>query len=308
MKGIDLPGFAEVHRMAALTAALAVCFALPTVAAPIVRQPLANHTHTNLYPADSKQGLKDEELKTLAQLEKNYFQRTFDDDLPEKRIKRLELFLNGYGLEGSLSQRLIVLKNAAPAKESGAKPAPTKHGAAQSVTQLELSILKKSYPALDLNSRLTTLEKKVFATSFASIPMAQRIARLQKTIGLQDDAIADAPGGSAPDFLGSQGFQLRTLPPGMSFDSPFSMMPYGNGGDDPDLNRHMGELFDHLNRQLRSLQSVPPGAFRMPRNQMPQMPKVQPNGSFDFSDGLPPDESTPQARPSLPPYMDPNSI
>lgn len=302
---IALSSFLVVKRTAVFAAALTVCVVQPGFAAPMLKQTAAPHTRTNLYPVDAKQGLKDDELKILTQLEKTYFQRTFDDDLPEKRVKRLELFLNGYGLEGSLSQRILVLKNEAPSKAPGAKPAPSKHGASQSITQLELSILKKSYPALDLNSRLATLEKKVFGTSFANIPTAQRIARLQKTIGLQDEAIADSPDG-VPNFSGSPSYRFRMMPPEMSSDSPFSMIPYGNGlGDDQDLNRHVTEMFDHLNRQLRQLHNLPPGAYRTPRNQIPQMP---PNGSFDFSDGLPPDGGASQTKPSLPPYMDPNSI
>lgn len=305
MRMIGLSSFGGVKKTAVFAAALNVCFIQPGFTAPMLKQAPTSHARSNLYPADAKQGLKDDELKTLAQLEKNYFQRTFDDDLPEKRVKRLELFLNGYGLEGPLSQRILVLKNETPGKAPGAKPAPTKHGAAQSVTQLELSILKKSYPALDLSSRLAALEKKVFGTPFANIPTAQRIARLQKTIGLQDDAIADAPDG-VTDFSGSPSYHFRMMPPGMFSDSPFSMTPYGNGlGDDPDLNRHVTEMFDHLNRQLRQFHSIPPGAYKVPRNQTPQMP---PSGTFDFSDGLPPDGAATQAKPSLPPYMDPNSI
>lgn len=304
MRLIALSDVSIVKRVAALASVLTICFTAPSSAAPIVKAP-QQPAHTNLFRADANQGLKDDELKTVAQLEKTYFQRTFDDDTPEKRVKRLELFLNGYGLEGALSQRIIVLKNAASGKTLTAKPAPTKHGAAQSVTQLELSILKKSYPALDLNSRLSTLEKKVFGTPFANIPTAQRIARLQKTIGLQDDVIADTQSG-VPDFSGSPNYRFQMRPPGMFSDSPFSMTPYGNGlGDEPDLNRHVNEMFDHLNRQLRQFNNMPPGAYRMPRNQIPQAP---PSGVFDFSDGLPPEGQAQQAKPSLPPYMDPNSI
>lgn len=268
-------------------------------------------------------GLKDNDLKALVALETTYFQRTFEGDPPEKRVKRIELFLKGYGQTGTLAQRIADLKDYGAAKHMTVKPglAPTKHNATQSVTQLELSILKKANPNADLSTRLTTLEKKVFGAAFANISIEQRIARLQKTIGIGDEDIAEVPqmqmrqfsgtigpGGSFPQGIFPPGtFPQGAFPPSTMFNSPF-MSPYGSGGGingDPDINRHMTEMFDHLNQQLRQLHSLPPNAYGLP--QIQQQP---PDGSFEFSDGLPniPRDGMLKAKPVLPPYLDPNSI
>jgi hypothetical protein len=87
--------------------------------------------------------------------------------------------------------------------------------------------------------------------------------------------------------------------------SPYTTLVPGNSSD-PSVNRQMAEMFDHLNLQLRQLHRPGYGQQPIPRQ------FSNPEGGYDFSDGLPP---IPQERiqiqkpkPSLPPYMDPNSI
>ena len=250
------------------------------------------------------------DLKAIATLESAYFQRLYEEDTPEKRMKRLELFINGEGQWGSVSQRIAALRTAIASKSHLPKTnlSPTKRNASQSLSTLEKSILKHTCPNLDLSSRLTTLEKKVFGTAFPNLAVDQRISRLQKTIGIGEDDIASMPFRTYPDSQLQMTPQM--IPPGSIFNSPF-MSPFGSSNDmtsDPAINRHMGEMFDHLNRQLQQLHQVPPGTyFYQPPNQMPRQ-FAMPKGTQEFSDGLPSAPGDLQTKPALPPYMDPNSI
>jgi hypothetical protein len=259
-------------------------------------------------------GLSDADLKRLSLIEHSHFQKSFEFDPAAKRVKRLELLLTGAGQEGSLKQRLAGIDNLGR-KSDGAKSAPpSKFGASQSVTQLELSINKKADSRLDLSTRIANLEKKVFGSAFPNLTIQQRITRLQKIIGTgSSDDIADiAPGmqmqvipgmpGTLQEFSFSQ-----QLPPGIIFNSPF-MSPYSlpnDSGAESDINRHMSEMFDHLNQQLRQLHRRPQGYGQtVPRE------FSSPGNNYDFSDGLPPIPGMggKKEKPSLPPYMDPNSI
>jgi hypothetical protein len=73
----------------------------------------------------------------------------------------------------------------------------------------------------------------------------------------------------------------------------------------------MTEMFNHLNQQLRQLHKVP-NVYGYPQTQQPRqfLNPLSPNAPLDYSDGLQdsPRGEASKARPSLPPYMDPNSI
>ena len=263
-------------------------------------------------------GLTPPELKAIAALEQAHLQRTFDGDPAEKRVKRLELFFAGAGQFGSLRQRAARLKILSlPHKASAAA---SKHEASQSITQLELSINKKADPKIDQSTRLSNLEKKVFGSTFPTVSVDQRIARLQKTIGVGSEDIAEGMPGSMQRF----GTLPRGFPPGALLGSPFGT-PFGSPlgsqlgspfqspymspnqmTNDPNLNQHMTEMFDHLNQQLRQLHSSPYGYQPVP---VPRGHSA-PGNTYDFSDGLPPipGEGSSRTAPALPPYMDPNSI
>ena len=248
------------------------------------------------------------DLKTLTDLEYKYYHRTFEADLAEKRLSRLELFLTGTHRQGPLSERIASLKaiavTASRISNTGSVK-PTKHNLAQSITQLELSIQKSTSPNLKLEIRLANLEKKVFGRAFSGISLEQRIARLQKTIALTDDGIASA----AP--RGEQRYELA--PPGMLFQYPPSA-PYGSQNDlllPLPTNRSMADMFNQLNRELRQLHKLPPDLRDSAPFDIPGMGGNLDLGSpgRDFTDGSPnwSQDYRREVKP-LPPYMDPNSI
>jgi hypothetical protein len=278
-----------------------LCWLLAASSAQVHAAPVSG-TQGSIRPriAIDNGGLSDADLKKLSSIEISHFQRSFDQDPAAKRVKRIELLLAGIGQEGSLKDRLNGL-NELTRKPNNQQP-PSKYGASQSITQLELSINKKADPKLDPSTRLANLEKKVFGTPFPNLSVQQRIARLQKTIGTaSSDDIAEGMPGTLQEF----GALPRQLPPGIMFNSPF-MSPYlqQNESSDPDVNRHMSEMFDHLNQQLRQLHGGQGFNQVIPRQFSDQ------GGGYDFSDGLPPipQERPRKMKPVLPPYMDPNSI
>ncbi len=238
---------------------------------------------------DSAQPMASADAKALTVLENEFLHRTFEDDPLEKRMKRLELFVDGVGHFGPIAQRIKELKAAIASKNAGQKGVlpPTKRNTGQSITTLENFILKHNYPKMEFGERLNNLERKVFGTTFATIPVEQRVARLQKTLGVGGEDVAELPGS-------------RMAPPGMMFSAPF-MSPFATPNDlttDPDINRHMSQMFDHLNRQLQQLHRMPNDIRSFPES--------------IYGDGLPSmpptNQGEPQSKPSLPPYMDPNSI
>jgi hypothetical protein len=248
-------------------------------------------------------GLSDADLKKLSAIEMSHFQRNFEVDPAAKRVKRIELLLAGAGQEGTLKERLNGLDELTKRPNGSQSASPSKYGASQSITQLELSINKKADPKLDALSRLANLEKKVFGSPFPNLSIQQRIARLQKTIGTgSNDDIADGMPGTLQQF----GAMPHQFPPGIMINSPF-MSPYSLQHDmssDPNVNRHMSEMFDRLNQQLRQLHR--PQGYGQPNPRQYSAPQ----SGYDFSDGLPPipQEKIQKERTVLPPYMDPNSI
>jgi hypothetical protein len=148
------------------------------------------------------------------------------------------------------------------------------------------------------------LEKKVFGKPFPSLSVQQRVNRLRKTIGTaSSDDLAEGMSG-LPGNMHEFGSLPRQFPRGMLSNSPFPDQLLPPATSDPDVNRQMHEMFGRLNQQLRQLH---------PRGYSQSIPRqffTPDGGGYDFSDGLPPvpQERTPTVKPSLPPYMDSNSI
>jgi hypothetical protein len=287
-----------------------ILFLVPLIAVTAVNAPVAFGapiTKTKS-PVTRAAVAADPDSKALSAMEQNYFQRTYDVDPPDKRLRRLELFLTGESQEGPVSDRIAMLKNAIVNKHhNGARSGAGVGSSAASsadLAKLEQHILKKKYPALDSNARLAALEKKVFGAAFPALPAKERIDRLKKTIGIGESDVATVPPGYR-SYSFNQEFGS-----GSPFGSPFAA-PNGLGPDPDMMNRQMSDMFNQLNQQLRQLHRMPPGGFNYPYGQTPRK-FVDPDGGQAGPDSeLVPTVPQPNkntAPPRLPPYMDPNSI
>ncbi len=272
-----------------------ICSLVLVLAAVIVQAPACIAAPTSRVdpapPSSIRPSTNDADGKLLSELEQTYFQRLYAQDPPEKRLRRLELFLTGQSEFGTVPQRIALLKEYLKHK----RPPEVKDGAGAinvELSQLEQRILKKNFPNSDQNSRIAALEKKVFGAAFPTISTKARIGRLKKTIGIGESDVAQVP----PGFR-SYHFERRFhLDPNKPFGMPFGE---SNGfSNDPEINRQMSEMFKQLNQQLRDLQNTPRG-FSQPYNFLPDQD--------EHEMPLQPSPVRPPA-PHLPPYMDPNSI
>jgi hypothetical protein len=277
--------------LAAIGGCFTLLFGMPVSALP------ENGAASAQYPK-SISAINSPELKAIAALEQQYFHRTFDVDMPNKRMKRLELFLTGDSNSGSIPERLAELKDYINRKRPQ-KAVHAEKSQLQAIAKLEQLVLKKTNPKLDANARLSAIEKKVFGNSFASLPADERIARLQKTMGIGDEDIAQAP--LAPHM--QDGMPSLEWPNGMI--SPFAGPGDMGMGMDPS---RIGEIFDQLNRQLRQLKPQP----GLPQGRGPIF--TIPDDGFEFDQKIPgrpmpiPNGLRERNNQGLPPYMDPNSI
>ena len=159
---------------------------------------------------------------------------------------------------------------------------------------------KKTNPSLSTANRLDKLETKLFGKSSTSLTVENRIARLQRTLGLPSSSgeMADLPD--------------QTLPPGMRGfnNSPYfkHMRPgmpntFGFGFDSDDMNdpnlsqleTQMNRAFRDMERQMQEQMQQAPGEYHN------QVPRRLPN--FGAPQLIP----QPQ-REKIPSYNDPNFI
>jgi hypothetical protein len=288
-----------------------ILFLVPLIAVTVVNAPICFGTPAiagTKAPTTGRVPVAvDPDAKALSAMEQSYFQHTFPADPPEKRLQRLELFLTNETQDGSVSDRVAMLKNVIARKHRTESKVASGVGSTASsnsdLNKLEQLILKKKFPHLDQSTRLAALEKKVFGAPFPAIPASERINRLKKTLGVGESDVAEVP----------PGFKTYRFNQEFGSANPFGMpfaAPYGSSID-PDINRQMSDMFNQLNQQLRQLHRMPPGGgFGYPNGQTPRR-FIDPDGQADPDSE--PEPAVPQpnnknAPPRLPPYMDPNSI
>lgn len=275
-------------------------------------------------------------------LENRYFFHQYQHDPIEKRLERLELLVFGSAQGGASQDRLarlkatIVQRDKQAAHDLAAKNRVESKSKAQDKTlgpagssqypvlnTLEWRVLKKTHPTLSLDERLSQLETHLFGQPSPAMSYADRVERLQKTIGLgisrmepmQQQAL---PQGPLPKAQGGRG-----LNPSMPFyDAPSTsyipMPPLTSledfrGLDDASaakMHKRMNDMLKHFSNMMGvpfndSMLPVYPGVPNLnipPGFLAPTTPVVpQPEK------GVVPDTSTP-ADQSIPPYADPNSI
>jgi hypothetical protein len=270
-----------------------ICFAAPAVIG--TKTPAAARVPVALDP----------DSKALSAMEQTYFQRTYPADPPDNRLRRLELFLTNESQDGTVSDRIAMLKNEIATRHRTSSKAAAGAGSAPSsnadLNKLEQLILKRKFPNLDQNARLAALEKKVFGAAFPALPVGERVNRLKKTLGVGESDVAEMPPG-VRTYRFNQEFGSQS-PFGTPFATPFGL------STDPDINRQMSDMFSQLNQQLRQLHKMPPGGFNYPNGHPRQF--SDPYGQTGPDSELVPPVPQPHKNtdpPRLPPYMDPNSI
>src|SRR5271156_4581581 len=101
---MNKPRFSTVSLMLTAIGGAVLLSGVPASALPENRA--ANAQYEN-----SLSAINGPELKAIAALEQQYFHRSFDVDMPNKRMKRLELFLTGDSNIGGIPERLAALKD-----------------------------------------------------------------------------------------------------------------------------------------------------------------------------------------------------
>ncbi|HEY9790377.1 MAG TPA: hypothetical protein V6D22_08260 [Candidatus Obscuribacterales bacterium] len=243
--------------------------------------------------------------KEIGPLEKRFFAREYAHDPVEKRLERLELLVFGSTQDGSNNDRYSRLKKAIVARQAeSAKTASGKGDAAhRSGTQtskvpassaqytalktLEWRAFKKTYPNDSLDQRLDRLETKAFGAPNKAMAYVDRVDRLKRTLGIDvapQTAITprSMPLGPAPKAHprgeGGDDFFGFGQPP-MIGAQPFDDED-GLGGMSPmPLNNTMQRMMREMNRQMRQLEQMQPGAG------VPMQPGIH---SYSFSFELDP--------------------
>lgn len=249
----------------------------------------------------------------VGQLESRFFFHPYASDPLEKRLERLELLVFGQTQAGNNGERLTQLKkmiadkDRASAQRSTVAPPvtaqPTAPPKADSSSQypvlntLEWRALKKTYPQDSLDQRLQRLETKLFGQPSPAMAYADRVERLQRTLGT---AASDAP---VPRSGGGVGPMPKARPRGQEFGwdnqvTPLPSVPFG-GGNQSDISGLMSEMFRQMDQQMEQMFNMQPG-------QLPFRGRVAP-APMNPS----PFKTLPSPRPSqpdVPPYNDPNTI
>ncbi len=258
-------------------------------------------------------------------LEHRFFFHQYSRDPLEKRLERLELLIFGSIQGGTNDERIARIKttvaerdrqSAGQAKTPEKKPPATAEahpGAAKgsssqypALNTLEWRALKKTYPQDSLDERLERLETKVFGQSSPAMAYADRVERLNRTLGI---------GASQEHSTGPLGPKPKAVPRGQYFGfgagpnaMPVPNMPFSS--INPwDMNNQFNEMFRQLDQQMQQMQQMmqlPPGEYQWEyetpapgQQQSPVKPSL-PN--------LKPHPSTPAPRhQQLPPYYDPNA-
>jgi hypothetical protein len=281
--------------------------------------------------------------KNIASLETKFFSHQYANDPIEKRVERLELLVFGGTQPGDIDQRYSRLKTAM-ATRSGEHASAGKSAAASgkpfgastdypAITGLETKVLKKTYPAEGLSSRLSRLEKKVFGVDNPAMAYADRVDRLKRMVQGMSAAqqplpplMTRIPMGPGPkarprnqtDYFG---FGVPNGREDGFFDDPSLGMP-GFGAGFPS---NLGSMMRQMERQMQQLDSLnlPPGEWTLDpqtgiwveRNSGKHLKPSPPHGG-----SITPFPTTPTPLPqspfkmpapgdnALPPYSDPNSI
>lgn len=277
--------------------------------------------------------------RELKRLENRFFFHAYDHDPPEKRLERLELLILGSAQYGVNEERLAGIKSAVEKRDresadmvkgrnASAEPKPGTKTEAESgslnddgalgdypiLTTLEWRVLKKTYRAETIDSRLERLEEKLLGKASPAMSYADRIDRLKKIAGvLTPGSVAEAPipsgpdpraGGSAQERDGSRSFRM----------SPFggfggSMLPPGAPRPDSTFQEDLRMRSQKdMAQMLRFMDKAFSGMFQG----MPRTPLVIPgNPGSPYSSPYPfsgPNSDQEKRKPQIPPYADPNSI
>lgn len=252
-----------------------------------------------------------------------------DDPLP-KRLQRLELLTFGATQYGSNLERWRNIKHyisqAGTNKNNGNGQPQSSSAPANistSLNALEKYVFKKTFSGEPTARRLDKLEAKLFGQPSTSMPAAERIARLQRTLGVNASPheMAELPNGG--------------LPP-MFRDFSGDMLDPEWGG----MNSQMAQMLQEMQRQMQGqgidqlpgngqyefryhIYGSPDGGFRIGPD---SDPNITPNPGFKGQKRSPqrkqapppermPDFNAPQMIPqpgppaeSIPSYNDPNFI
>ena len=265
-------------------------------------------------------------LPRVGVLENRFFFHSYEQDPLEKRLQRLELLVFGQTQPGSNQERLqrlnttiaerdreSVLKMQRQAQRS-APGYPTASASSGNnsgnstrnntthtkqpypvLDTLEWRVLKRTYAGDSLDDRLGRLETKLFGQPSTTMSYADRVDRLNRTLGI---GIASAPSNS---HLRGPMPRTRSYSGGESgFEFGFSTIPFG--GTIPfsknlnptvpffDNGGQVSELFRQMNEQMEEMMKMAPS-------------KISPAPRWKSPFG---DNGSPAYQP--PPYNDPNSI
>jgi hypothetical protein len=237
--------------------------------------------------------------------EHRFFFHQYPQDPIEKRLERLELLMFGSIQSGTADERLSRLKvvisqrdkqSANESRQSNAPETKTKPGQYPVLNSLEWRVLKKTYPQESLDERLGRLESKIFGQSSPAMAYADRVERLQRTLGI---GVGQTPS------TGNLGPRPKAVPRGPYFAVPqtpghlimpfSSINPWG-------ANSQFADMFRQLDEQMEQLRQLPPGQYRWQL----ELPPGQ--GNSDGHSSPVPTKVAPKPQQALPPYYDPNSI
>lgn len=233
------------------------------------------------FPAASLAQTQQQDLTVdVTALENRYFFHQYQHDPIEKRLERLELLVFGSAQGGASADRLVRLKTTiAQRDKQAAQDLAAKNKADKNTSKapggssaqypvlntLEWRVLKKTHPTLSLDERLSQLETHLFGQPSAAMSYADRVERLQKTIGIGvargEPQRQGIPQGPLPKAQAGRGFS-----PGVPFYDGGQMSPFMFDGTTP-------------------FGSVPFSGGVSPMPGMPGMPNMPGLESFSFSFG-----------------------
>ena len=229
-------------------------------------------------------------LNDLAAAEMKFLQRTYENDPLSKRLQRLELLTFGATQNGSDAARWhnlehYLLNKASKKNSAAAVPGASAYtNISHSLNELEKYVFKRTSPSESTRQRLNKLEAKLFGKPSINMPVEQRVARLQRTLGIASSRqqMAEVPYNFAPGTINPYNNMPYTQPgiPGI----PGMQSPFGFNNDDladPELNQfesQMSQIFREMQKQMQEQQNraLP---RQMPRRGAPQIvpqPNVNP--------------------------------
>ena len=149
--------------------------------------------------------------------------------------------------------------------------------------------MKKTYAGENTDHRINRLEEKVFGKANSSLPVADRLERLYKVVGIPDSF--DLSDGS-PNMMPGRGNGM-VIPFGSGRFGGGRLGGQGGGSAVIPFGQGSGFFDEQMNEMLRQMHRDLPRMQQMPRSQ-PMAPNLS--------------RPRPMTSPSLPPYLDPNSI